>query len=239
MAGVKGRSGAPRGNQNAKGNRGGTGRPPIYNPDYHPDMAYKAFLLPDMTHKKLAQLFGVVEDVIDQWKAKYFDFYSAIERGKAADVPVVHSLQKAACGYNKKTEKVFCDPKAKCPYCKGTGKQKDRVKGKIVTYICPDCNGRGQGIVIRVPTKTYYPPSVPAASMILMNRRGWKTTKSEEWKAPALESEDGDSIDVTKLSPETQLAIMRDLERARGDGNGEGGREGDDRVVSKPKRRSK
>ena len=144
--------GAPKGNRNAVGNRGGTGRPPIYNPAYHPNAAKNLCLLfRDVTDAKLASFFDVSEETINDWKRKYVEFTCALKEGKeVADNNVARSLYERATGYTHEAVKIFADPK--------TGK-------KLV-----------------VPYTEHYPPDTAAAFIWLKNRQPevWRDKKQVE-----------------------------------------------------------
>ena len=82
------------------------GRPPIYNADYHPELAYK-FCLLGCTDKRLAELFEVDVDTIDLWKRTHPEFIRALREGKeVADAEVVKSLYHRAIGYSHKESKI-------------------------------------------------------------------------------------------------------------------------------------
>ena len=94
----KGRSGAPKGNQNAKGNRGGNGGPQKYDPKFAAQ-AEKACQA-GFTDMELADLLGVNVRTINEWKAAHIEFGSALKAGKAeADARVERSLFARANGY--------------------------------------------------------------------------------------------------------------------------------------------
>jgi hypothetical protein len=68
---------APKGNQNAKGNRGG--RPTLYKPAYAAQAA-KACQA-GFTDQELADLFGVAVSTISAWKAEHVEFSDALKPG--------------------------------------------------------------------------------------------------------------------------------------------------------------
>jgi DNA-binding XRE family transcriptional regulator len=89
---------AQKGNQYAKGNKGG-GRRPKYKADYA-EQAFKYCLL-GATDEQLAELFDVTEQTINQWKKDHNEFFLALKRGKVeADARVSHSLYSKANGYS-------------------------------------------------------------------------------------------------------------------------------------------
>ncbi len=89
---------APKNNKNAAGNKGG-GRPSQYKPEYA-DMAYKMCLL-GATDAKLADIFGVSEVTINEWKKAHVEFSLSLTRGKeSADAEVAEALFHRAKGYS-------------------------------------------------------------------------------------------------------------------------------------------
>lgn len=96
---------APKGNRNAKGNRGG-GRRTAYRPEFA-QMATKACQA-GFTDRELAQLFGVSETTINAWKLKHVEFSESLKTGKTdADVRVERSLYNRAVGYSFDAVKIF------------------------------------------------------------------------------------------------------------------------------------
>lgn len=88
---------APKGNQNAKGNKGG-GAPSLYQPKFA-EMAQKACLA-GFTDMELADLLGVSVRTINAWKIEHVEFGAALKAGKAvADERVERSLFARANGY--------------------------------------------------------------------------------------------------------------------------------------------
>jgi hypothetical protein len=100
---------APKGNQNAKGNRGG--RPTLYKPAYAAQAA-KACQA-GFTDQELADLFGVAVSTISAWKAEHVEFSDALKAGKAeADDRVERALYHRAIGYSHSVEKPMVVDKA-------------------------------------------------------------------------------------------------------------------------------
>lgn len=90
---------AAKGNQYAKGNKGGTGAPPKYRPEFV-EQARKACEA-GFTDRELAVLFDVDERTIEKWKAKHQDFRAALKIGKSpVDDEVERSLYLSARGYS-------------------------------------------------------------------------------------------------------------------------------------------
>lgn len=90
--------GAEKGNDYAKGNKGG-GRKTSYQPEFA-NQALVACKL-GATDKDLATLFSVSETTINTWKDIHEEFSLALKRGKLdADIKVAESLYKRALGYS-------------------------------------------------------------------------------------------------------------------------------------------
>jgi hypothetical protein len=90
---------APKGNQHAKGSKGGTGRPTSYRPEYVARAALACEA--GFTDKEIADLFGVHETTLYDWKLAHVDFCLALKIGKApADNRVERSLFHRAVGYS-------------------------------------------------------------------------------------------------------------------------------------------
>lgn len=108
---------APKGNQYAKGNKGG-GAKSTYDPKYAA-IAEKACLI-GYTDKELADLFKVSEATINNWKLEHEEFASALKIAKAhADDRVEQSLYRRALGYSHDAVKIFKpagEPATKVPY---------------------------------------------------------------------------------------------------------------------------
>lgn len=202
---------APKGNKFALGNRGGTGRPTKYRGLWHCRKIHQLFHLPQMTLKKCAAIFDISESTLQLWLDQYEEFFDAYKSAKEElDARVTVSLRESATGFVKRTEKTVFDKDSPCPHCDGLGKVGPRGK----KTKCEPCEGTGRGRVVRIPTRTYFPPDTAAIKFWLMNRQGWKTTKAMEWDGSVTINEDGDSIDVETLSPETREMILRDIEAA-------------------------
>jgi hypothetical protein len=83
------------------------GQPTKYDPDYHPEHAYK-FRLLGCTMERMAELFGVHKDTIYEWQKIHPEFSDSIkEGGEIADAKVSESLYHRALGYSCPEEKVF------------------------------------------------------------------------------------------------------------------------------------
>lgn len=75
------------------------GRPTSWRPEYA-DLAYK-FCLLGASDKRLAEMFEVHVDTIDEWKRAIPEFSESVKRGKeVADAEIAHALFHRAKGYS-------------------------------------------------------------------------------------------------------------------------------------------
>ncbi len=80
------------------------GRPTRYKAEYA-ELAYKLCLL-GATDNDMAEIIGVQEKTINNWKKTHKKFLQSLKRGKAeADADVAKSLYKRAIGYKCKDTK--------------------------------------------------------------------------------------------------------------------------------------
>lgn len=101
---------APKGNTNAKGNKGGPGRESLFKSEYA-NIALSLSLL-GATDADMAIAFGVCETTINAWKKAHVEFYEALKKGKIqADAIVAKSLYNRALGYEHKAVKIVADAK--------------------------------------------------------------------------------------------------------------------------------
>ena len=85
------------------------GRPPVYDPDYHPEAALDLSLL-GKTHEEIAKLFRVAESTIYEWKAAHPEFSEALDAGGTmADAKVARSYYSRAVGYTFDKAHAFVD----------------------------------------------------------------------------------------------------------------------------------
>jgi hypothetical protein len=99
------KGGAPKGNQNAVGNRGGPGGEVVYDPSF----AQEALVLcaEGYTDLMLAEHFGVNERTINKWKAKYVEFRASLKIGKdQTDDAVERAVVKGITGYYAETQEM-------------------------------------------------------------------------------------------------------------------------------------
>jgi len=98
-------AGAPKGNKNAKGNKGGT---PVTK--YKPIFAAAAKKLCELgaTNADLAIAFEVALSTIWQWQSAHVEFIESCRVGKShADERIKQSFFQRAAGYDYKAEKLF------------------------------------------------------------------------------------------------------------------------------------
>lgn len=73
----------------------------VYDPDYHPEMAYRLSLLFGASNQKLADFFEVGLQTIAAWMREHEEFREAVMKGRIiADSQVVESLYRTALGYD-------------------------------------------------------------------------------------------------------------------------------------------
>lgn len=120
----KNNKGAPKGNKNALGNRGGPGASTKYKREFD-TQAYKLCLL-GATDKELADFFDVGVRTIDEWKKQHLSFLQSLKRGKIiADSTVAEKLYQRALGYS-------------CPDVDIKVIKNKVVKTKLVKHYPPD-----------------------------------------------------------------------------------------------------
>jgi transposase-like protein len=98
----------PRGRPFKKGQSGNPeGRPTDYREEYA-EQAHKLCLLLGATDAELAQIFGVNEDTIHEWKKAHPLFSESLTRGKViADANVAERTYQRALGYSHEAVKIF------------------------------------------------------------------------------------------------------------------------------------
>jgi hypothetical protein len=99
---------APKCNQNAKGNRGGTGRPSRYSPDLIPVVRLMA--VGGASDKEIADAIKISVETLRRWRRDHIEFLNGIritddEMAEAART----SLFRRAIGFTYKAEKVFAN----------------------------------------------------------------------------------------------------------------------------------
>lgn len=101
--------GAPKGNQNAKGNKGGTGRPSSYRVAFV-SVARHVAALGGLDHQ-LADALGISVQTVRKWKQKYPDFAAACEVSDEEKLEAVkRSLYHRAIGYSHMGVKILSTP---------------------------------------------------------------------------------------------------------------------------------
>lgn len=118
------------------------GRPSLYKQEYC-GLVYKLCLL-GATDAQIADVIGVTEQTINNWKEAHPDFFESMKRGKeVADAEIAEALYHRAKGY-----------------------QHDDVEIKVVA------NGDNMGSrIVEVPVTKFYPPDTGAAMAWLKNRQ--------------------------------------------------------------------
>ncbi|MBQ0819269.1 helix-turn-helix domain-containing protein [Microvirga sp. HBU67558] len=101
------------------------GRPPKYDPAYHPVHAYKLALL-SHTDEEMAGFFEIPVETFYRWQREHEEFRQAVSAGKVpADADVAVSFHRRATGYDIKTEKIFCF-------------QGEVIRAETTTHVPPD-----------------------------------------------------------------------------------------------------
>jgi hypothetical protein len=101
--------GAPKGNRNAVGNKGG-GRRSTYKPE-NAELGRKLCLL-GATDREIGGFFGVDESTVNRWKREQVEFALALKDGKeGADANVANRLYRRAMGYSHEAVKIVADAK--------------------------------------------------------------------------------------------------------------------------------
>jgi Homeodomain-like domain len=115
---------APKANQNAKGNRGGPGRPAVYNPQI-PDIV-RGLRERGATTWEIAEILNISPATLRQWKARHIEFCNALNVSTETMVKRAReSLFERAAGYSFETEKVFQF-------------QGEIIRAKTIEHVPPD-----------------------------------------------------------------------------------------------------
>jgi hypothetical protein len=97
--------GAPKGNRNAIGNKGG--RPGSYNPKLHPQIA-EAMASVGAPESAIARQLGIATVTLWRWKLKHVEFCNALALGKERANEALEALAlQLALGYSYETQKAF------------------------------------------------------------------------------------------------------------------------------------
>jgi len=97
---------APKGNKNALGNKGGKGRPRIYEPNIIP--LVKRLVARGATTWEIAEALGVSQSTLRHWKWKHIELNRAFDISESDMIPrSKRSLFERAVGYTFESEKVF------------------------------------------------------------------------------------------------------------------------------------
>ena len=114
---------APQGNKNAKGNRGGPGRTPVYSEKLIP--VVRAMALYGASDQEIADAIGISRETLRWWRHEHVEFANGIritddEMAEAAR----SSLFRRAMGFTYKSDKVFANG----------------FRAKVTEYLPPDVN---------------------------------------------------------------------------------------------------
>jgi len=117
------RAGAPLGNRNACGNRGGTGRPSRYSADLVP--AVRLMAVGGASDKEIADALRISVETLRRWRRQRIEFLNGTrvtneEMAEAARM----SLFRRAVGFTYKAEKVFANGR----------------RMQVTEYLPPDTN---------------------------------------------------------------------------------------------------
>jgi hypothetical protein len=115
---------APKGNRNAKGNRGGPGRPPVYSariPGIVCGLRERGG-----TEREIAAVLGISDRTLRRWAAEHIEFSSALSVSNETMVKRAReSLFERAAGYSYESEKVFQF-------------QGEIIRAKTIEHVPPD-----------------------------------------------------------------------------------------------------
>lgn len=125
---------SPSDHTNGNGNKRPVGRPPRYDPQWHPRVAYDFCSHSGFTDEQLASLFGFSVGVIDYWKREHAEFQKAVRDGRWAfdSNRVQKSLAARACGYDL-TEKTY---EYRINY--ETGEREKVLVKEVTKHVPPD-----------------------------------------------------------------------------------------------------
>lgn len=87
---------------NGNGTKRPVGRPPRYDPQWHPRVAYDFCSHSGFSNEQLADLFGFGVHVISYWLREHTEFHNAVKNGRwdFDSGKVQKSLAARACGYD-------------------------------------------------------------------------------------------------------------------------------------------
>lgn len=97
--------GAPKGNRNAMGNKGG--RPGFYDANLHPQIA-EAMASVGAPESAIAKELGITTVTLWRWKLKHVEFCNALALGKQRVNEALEAVAiQLALGYSYETQKAF------------------------------------------------------------------------------------------------------------------------------------
>jgi hypothetical protein len=115
--------GAPRGNRNARGNRGGTGRPSRYSCDLIPIV--RLIAVGGTSDKEIADAIKISVETLRRWRRERIEFLNGTRvTNEQMAAAARRSLYRRAVGFAYKTEKVFANG----------------FRAKVTEYLPPDVN---------------------------------------------------------------------------------------------------
>ena len=99
-------AGAPKGNCNAKGNSGGTGRPSRYSPDLNP--VVRLMSVGGASNREIADAIKISVETLRRWRRDRIEFLNGTDAtDKEMAEAARSSLFRRAMGFTYKNEKVF------------------------------------------------------------------------------------------------------------------------------------
>lgn len=150
----------------------GRGRPGIYDPDYHPELAFELSLL-GYTNDQIAAGMDVHVSTFKDWRDQHPEFAAAVTDGKSrANAKIVRAMFERACGYSHDAVKFFCT------------KDGVVIREEYTEYYPPDTAAAQFLLVNR-------------EGMYFRNRQELGTTPGQPF-----EIKDAPSIDVSKMTLE-------------------------------------
>lgn len=162
------------------------GRPSLYNPDYHNDLAFNLTLL-GRSREEIAHIFGISRETLYAWEAEYPDFSDSIRSGgDIADAKISRRLFDRAYGQYYTTE-----------------------EAKVTS------DGAGMGSSIeKVKLRKYLPGDVEAMKFWLTNRQKKLWRNKTETGVTDVDGNDvlPEKLNLEKLS-EQELIMLYTLQK--------------------------
>ena len=132
-------AGAPKGNRNAKGNRGGPGRTPVYSERLIP--VVRTMAVHGASDQEIADAIKISIETLRRWRRDHIEFLNGTrvtdeEMAEAARM----SLFRLATGYDVKTERVHFTKDGKATIIKVTDHVPAETKAAIAILQAYDKN---------------------------------------------------------------------------------------------------